>query len=420
MSYRIGVEIGSRRVRVVAVGRRAHRDVMEVDWDGAALAPVMDGLRQRLGSAGTVALTIDPEWLFVKRVVLPPVGPHERRRILSFEPERFFPVRGEALVVATRPDDDLVFAARQAQIEEWVAAAGRLGRVERVEPAPVALARACAAGGMVDGAVLTVGSAVDAACVRIADGRVESVRRVRGTAADLAALVVADGTQAQLHLIPWSEEAADAVRARLPHAQVGPLPAVGGVAADFACAFGAALGIGGPDADGLVPPALALRLARRQRDRRVAAVTALVAACLLAVVSLDASRSRASARVDAALARLRAETADIVALQSEAQQLEAEVHALDTIAVARSNPLAVLLEISRRLPADAYLSGFGGGGGGEWELDGYARNAAAMIPTLESSAALADVRFRAATMRVRVGTQDYESFALALRHVPAP
>ena len=61
-----------------------------------------------------------------------------------------------------------------------------------------------------------------------------------------------------------------------------------------------------------------------------------------------------------------------------------------------------------------------GGGGDEWQLDGYARNAAAMIPTLEASAALADVRFRAATMRLRVGTQDYESFALALRHVPAP
>jgi len=420
MTHRIGIEIGARRIRAVALGRRAHREVVEVDWDRTALGPALDGLRRRLGSAGAVALTIDPEWLFVKRVALPPVGPDERRRILAFEPERFFPVRGEPLVIATRTDDDLVFAAREGQIEEWIAAAERLGRVERVEPAPVALARACAAGGLADATVLTPGSSGHTACVRIVNSRVESVRRVRGTAADAAALAGADEPASQFHLVPWSEDAAATIRERLPDAEVIPLPATGGVDADFACAYGAALGIGAPDGDGLVPPALARRLARRQRDRSVAAVATVVIAALLAVVSLDASRNRAAARVDAELARLRTETADLVALQSESLQLEAEVRALDAIAAGRADPLAVLLEISRRLPVDVYLRSFGGGARDEWEVDGYARNAAGMVPTLEASAALADVRFRAATMRVRVGNQDYESFSLTLRHVPAP
>lgn len=419
MSYHIGVEIGARRVRAVALGRRRHREAVEMDWDGTALGDVMAGLRERLGSSGTVGLAVDPEWLFAKRVSLPPVSADERRRILGLEPERFFPVRGEPLVIAARADDDLVFAARQAQIEEWIAAAERLGDVVRVEPSPVSLARVCAATGVPTGTVIAVGSAGHAACIRFVNGRVTSVRRVRGSAAEAAALLASD-SPAQLHLTPWSDDGANAVRAVLPTTDVRPMPPAEGLTPDFAGAHGTALGVGGGDEDGLVPPALAHRLARRQRNRSVGAVAAAAAACVFALVSLDASRNRAAERVDAELARLRTETADIVALQSEALRLEAEVRALDTIAAARPNPLAVLLEISRRLPSDAYLRGFGGAAADEWELDGYARNAAGLIPTLEASPGLADVRFRAATMRLRIGNQDYESFALALRRVPAP
>ena len=419
MSHDIGVEIGARRIRAVAIGRRRQREAVELDWDGTTLAEAMAALRARLGSSGTVALAVAPEWLFVKRVSLPPVSADERRRILALEPERFFPVRGDPLVVAARQSDDLVFAGRQAQIEDWVAAAGRLGSVARVEPSPVSLARACAAAGVATGAVIAVGSAGQAACVRFTDGRVVSVRRVRGSAADAAACLTPDRPDTVL-LTPWSDEAGDAVRARLPGTDVRPVPSADGLTPDFACAHGAALGIGGAEEDGLVPPALAQRLARRHRNRTMAAVAAVVAAGVFFLGSLDASRARAAARVDAELARLRAATADIVALQSEALRLEAGLRTLDTIAARRPDPLALLLEISRRLPADAFLRGLGGAANDEWELDGYARNAAGLIPTLEASPVLADVRFRAATTRLRIGNQDYESFALALRRVPAP
>ena len=421
MSYRIGVEIGPRRIRAVGLGRGVRREAVELDWDGVAIAAAMAELRERLGPARVVAIALDPEWMFAKRVRLPPVTAEERARILTLEPERFFPVRGEALVVATRADDDLVFAARQSQLEGWVAAAERLGPVERVEPGPEALARTLAAAGVVDGTVIHAGVPGQVAAIRIAGGRVAASRRVRGSAADAAAAGV-DGEvgTTDLYLAPWSDAAAAEVRERVPGATVGPVPAPEGLAPDFACAYGAVLGLREGDGSGLVPPGLARRLVRRRRGRAGLAVAALVVACAFGLFSLDASRTRAATRVDAELARLRSETADIVALQAEGARLEAEVRVLDAIAGDRPNVLDVLLEVSRLLPADAYLRGIGGGAGDQWELDGYARNAAGLIPVLESSAAFADVRFRAATMRMRVGNDEYESFALALRHVPTP
>jgi len=421
MSHRIGVDIGPRRVRAVALSRGGGHEAVEVDWDGAAIADAIGALRERLGPGRAVAVAVDPEWLFAKRVVLPPVAPEQRANILVLEPERFFPVRGEALVVATRPDDDLVFAARRDQIEGWIAAVERLGPVERVEPGPEALARMLEASKVSNAAVLVMGTAGRGAVVRIADGKVTVARRMLGTPADLAGAVPpADGEPEPLFLAPWSDEDADAIRDRAPQTDVRPLPPPTGLAPDFACAYGAVLGLGEADGGGLAPPGLARRLARRRLGRKVLAVAGLAAACVFALYSLDASRNRAAARVDAELDRLRDATADIVALQAEGARLDAEVRALDAIAARRPNALDVLLEVSRLLPPEAYLRGIGGGEGSEWELDGYARNAAGLIPVLESSPAFADVRFRTATMRVRVGNEDYESFAITLRHVPAP
>ena len=109
-------------------------------------------LREGLGRAARVTVAVRLPLLFAKRIRLPPMPLAERRKVLRLEPQRYFPVRLEDLVVAVR-EDDLVFAAREEAVEGWMRALDELGPVELVEPGPVALARALDKVGIRDGIV---------------------------------------------------------------------------------------------------------------------------------------------------------------------------------------------------------------------------------------------------------------------------
>ena len=85
----------------------------------------------------------------------------------------------------------------------------------------------------------------------------------------------------------------------------------------------------------------------------------------------------------------------------------------------RPDPLRGLLELSQRLPEDAWIRSIRTGAGAI-EIDGYARDAAALIPLFENDPRFEDVRFRSATSRAQIGDETYETFSLALDLVRAP
>ena len=58
----------------------------------------------------------------------------ERLRVVSMDPQRYFPVREQSLTAGGR-DDDLVVATRTETLDAWVDALSVLGSVERIEPA---------------------------------------------------------------------------------------------------------------------------------------------------------------------------------------------------------------------------------------------------------------------------------------------
>ena len=99
--------------------------------------------------------------------------------------------------------------------------------------------------------------------------------------------------------------------------------------------------------------------------------------------------------------------------------LRREAIKLSAIAAERVNPLGVLLDVTRLLPPDAHVQSIRSSGA-EWEVDGLAGDAAQLIPLFEESTAFAEVQFRSATNRVRLGNTDYERFALAFRYVAGP
>lgn len=424
MNAQIGIELRSdaiRAVRLAGMGKSDLRTV-EISWDPLDPEPGIAALRDHIGGSGRIAVAVDLRLLHVKRLDLPPLPLGERRRALGIEPDRYFAVRGEELVFAVRENDDLVFAAPEALVTSWLDALADLGRVERIEPAPISLSRAIRASEEVaEAVVLRNGTDGGVEVLEIRDGRLRSARRVYG---DLPAAVAAVEATAEadrpraLYLDPWDKETGTAaIRSEADRPR--PLPRVLDLDPAYLPAYGAALDLEQGWREGLITDELERSIGRRRRLSLILASSALVAAILFAVLSVDALRARTEDRLDDRLATLRAQAAPAVALQTEAQELSGEIRALAEVDSARVDLLASLRALTRRLPEGAWVRSIYARPG-EWQLDGYARDAAELIPVFENDPRFEDVRFLAATSRVQLGEETYENFSLALRTVRAP
>jgi hypothetical protein len=395
--------------------------VFELDWDPDLPSEAAAALKDQLGVAGAVAITVDLGFTFVKRVKLPPLTLEEKRRVLALEPERYFPVRGEGVVVSLRDGDDLIFAVRERQLESWIAAMEALGPIELVEPAPHSLARALRSAGVSDAAVLLLPPEDQgAALLEIEAGTVLNARRLFGSPTDALSELAEDGwSPSQQRLLAMSDGALDTIAATWPKADAASLPHVEHCPKEYTVAHGAALGIGARTEGALTTAELARRWARREKRRLATAVATLVGAAALLLFAVDGYRERAQRRIETEIAALGDRAQAVMALQSEAERLRGDLEALTDIIGGRMDPLEVFLSASRLLPDDAYVRTIQGSES-EWRLDGYAGDAANLIPIFEASSAFEEVRFVRATNRVRLGNENYEDFSLALRYVPQP
>jgi Tfp pilus assembly protein PilN len=444
LSARIGLELGTDEIRAVCLGGwpRMEARGVEVSWDPQNPAGAAEALREHLPPGGRLAIAVGFPLLRVRHLSLPPLPREEKLRILNLEPERFFAVRDQKLVYSLAEDRDLVFATGQDWLDESIRQLEVLGRVEHVEPAPPALARALAGVGVPEALVIqTDGPAGGLGLMQFRAGRVESARRIFGdpdggeqwvesvaaltgvsageTAGDRAVLTEATAASGSpVYLLPWSEARAAELESVFERS-ISPLPSIAGPEASFLTAYGTALAIGQEHKASLMPPAVERRVLRRRRRDLWLAGAAAVAAFALAMSGLDASRARAERRLDDRLAEVRSQATEVLALQTEAESLIRERRELEGIETQRPRPLEVLLAVSQLLPPDAHVRAIRMTRSG-WEIDGYARDAAALVPVLDDHSEFEDVRFRSATTRAQVGNQAYESFSLALRHVSAP
>src|SRR2546430_13518831 len=291
MMARLGIELGARTLRAVRLEGwyRTRARTVEIEWDGAHPAEAVAALRQPRGPARRIALALDLPLLFTKQVKLPALGPAGKRSILRLEPERFFAVRAEDIVPAVRGDDNLVFAAKEGPLAEWVAALEQLGPVDVIEPGPRALARPLGRAGVATAVTLLDAERDGVGVVEMCEGRVVRARRIfGGLDAVAAALRDNGGTPATLYLSPWSEERVSALGALLPDATLRALPEVADVVGAFLPAYGAALvsGTARDFAGTLVPPELAARLTARRRRALALAGAACAGALGVAPPSL--------------------------------------------------------------------------------------------------------------------------------------
>lgn len=408
MTSRLGVEIGARSVRAVKVEgtfRRRWRS-LELPWDGERLAEALARVQAELGPARHVSIALDLPLLLVKEVALPALPPAGKIAVLMLEPERYFPIRGEELVVTARAHDALVVAAREQTVSSALEAAAGLGAIDRVEGAPHALVRALAALGVRRGTVVLRPPPRGSCIVRLDGGALSGVRWIYDETAAADALATAGGP-------PLYAVAGAGI------ADATPLPAPQGLGEQFLVAFGAALGVGAPLGETLVTPDVARRIAARRRWRVAAAAGTLAAALLFALGAFDRAATRVAGRLAARADSLAVAAERALALQLAAEGLERQQRGALALRSGRPQALGALAALGRRLPPDAYLRTLRAAGD-EWQLDGYAREAARLVPLLEAAPEFEQVRFLTATTTERVGNETRETFSIAFRLAGRP
>lgn len=426
MTSRLGLELGTRSIRAVRLSgwRDSNVRTMETSWDPENPVQAIAAVREHLGTARHVTAAVDLGLIHVKRLKLPPLPLAEKREILGLEPDRYFGVRGEELVFAFNRNDDLVFAAPEPVTAAWIDVLEGLGQLNRVEPSPIALTRALARAGVKDALVLQVRQPGGIALIELRGGQLHNVRRFFGEPEDAAAVVAEqrreEGTAGSVFVHPFDEDLVQRIRDRLPEHDVESLPRPAGLDPTYLTAYGTALEIehGWPQA--FLTPELERSLSRRSRLRQMAAGAACVVALIFGVLSVDAYRARTERELDARIAALQEAAAGALELQERAATLGRQAQAMSDFESGQVDLLRALLELSRRLPEDAWIRTIRATAPGDWELDGYARDAAALIPLFENDPRFEDVRFRSATSRTQVGTETYENFSLALRTLRAP
>ncbi|MEX2282461.1 MAG: PilN domain-containing protein [Gemmatimonadota bacterium] len=380
MSEVAGIELSLDVVRAVTLGawRKAPGKTVVLPWNPARPADAVAALRDALGPTRRIALSIGLGFLHVKQARLPPAPHAERRRILSFEPDRFFPVQDQSLAVSLANDDNLAFAIDADQLERWIAALEEWSPVEIVEPAPLSIARAL--GKDATGTFAIPAAAAEHGVIELQNGRLRSARRIPGDA----------------------------------QVQAQSLPPRAGISAEHLAAYGAALGVNESLDTMLLTDPLASRV-RGRRLRRVSLAAVLcVAAFALAVWAVDRSRERTLDRIRQEITALTPNAREALDLSERLSATDRESSAIVVLSDQRSDPLPVLAALSAQLPPGVTVLNIRSNGG-EWQIEGRARDAAAIIPLLDRDDRFEAVRFLSASTRFREGDRMYETFSIAFR-----
>jgi Tfp pilus assembly protein PilN len=384
------------------------------------------GVRQR-----SAVLALARSLTYTKTVQLPPLPTEDRLKLVSIQPERFFPVSDRPLVCDLEPGSNggpsVAHATESEQLETVVEALQSRGfRIRAVIPASTALQRAALRGVPTlsesnwllvrpEGGGLTA-HAYQARSLRVSR-RMENFGADPEAACREIARTVScsfeDG--ATVSEVRWSGWSAlpDAVRRAaattlpVPVRDLSELP----VGSEGLAAYGAALaGLEEAPRPDLMPPAVRAR--RRQQGRWITiACGALALLTLLAVIwSIGERQDRALHKIEAAIRQARTGADEALDARDQLGVLEGRIGAVQQRMEQRAAWLRLLNEISSALPRTAWIGNIAVEPTGEVSLSGYAATASSLIPALQATAALERVQFAAPATRVNIGQRELEAF----------
>jgi Tfp pilus assembly protein PilN len=375
MTERLGLEITPAVLRGAwgSTWRTHPVRTFEVAWDGQDLAGAVAALRQAHPTPEAIALAVGLGFLEVARVELPPAPDDAREQMLALDPERFLGANS-TLQVVLAPGSDVAIGCDQRWLQQAVRTLEGWAPVERVEAAPVALA----ASGCPDGTWQLEAGTGEPGSIQVVAGRIAALRR---------------GSQA---------------------ADAKPLPAYGEHAGTMRAAWGALRRTEAPATATLMDRGARQAANRRRWQGLAMAALGAAAASLFLVAAIDRSRERTRDALEAEAARLTTEAGPALAAQSARLAAVREHDVARSTLASRVDPAAALAAFSALLPRDVVVTA-ARMTGPDWQVEGTARNAAALVPLLDADPRFDNVRSLAASSRFRDGRETRESFSIAFR-----
>ncbi len=401
------------------------------------------------GLSGSPArLCVPAERTYLAKIRFPRLKERDMRAALSLEVGRLFPFPSSRLLFAWRwigeagKESPLRIAAAPADyVDRWRDAAARAGlSLESAFPAAWGVAASCREAGALPGTPRTAvvrqdGPRIEVTLLSGSEPFFSSARHGApgapgaGVAVDLAGFGLAgeEGAEGEpVRLLAPPEIAEEIVRAgKGAGIEFAPREGFGVPAVPEAEAappgqpppFWATLSSSGAAANGRALDLLRTGEGRSSRTA-VAAAAALGAACLLLgaawplAVSTRAKSELAS--LDAQIAELRPAVADVERSLAELATLEERASILRVAAAGRGESLLVLRELTDRLPAGTWLTGFRYEGR-KVEIDGISPSANELFPILSR-----DGRFRGVEFASPITRQpdNLERFQIRAEFVP--
>lgn len=375
-----GIEIGAERVRAVVRSRSGTLRTFEMPFAPERLDEMVSQLSLAAGDVRGIGLAIGLAHLHVKQVKLPPVAHAARRQMLAVEPERWFAVaKGAPTAVALSTDGDIAMGADGALVDALVRAFSKWSQVRRVEVSPFALSRALQAAGHATATAALDAGVGEVGTIEVNGGVLRGVRRAR--ASDLAASPIA------------------------PPLSKGLDPA-------FNVALGAAIGFDGSIDSMLLTPLLERGFVSAERRRVMTWAVAAVAAVCTALWTAGVSRERLLSALESELVTARKASHAGATLSMRAMGIDRELAAISTTSASRPDVVAAMAALGARLPVEAVAQRVRVVAN-EWQVEGNAKTAAAVLAALAAEPQFDKVRFLAPSNRFRDGTVDRETFAIA-------
>jgi len=180
----------------------------------------------------------------------------------------------------------------------------------------------------------------------------------------------------------------------------------------FSVAHGAALSFDGAIDAMLLTPSIERGFVSAQRRRFMTWSVAAMAAVGLMVWSVGVSRSRLLDTLTSEVAAARDAATEGNASVVRALTIDRELAAITTTTADRADALAALAALGARLPVEAVAQRVRMVGN-EWQVEGNATTASAVLAALAAEPGFEKVRFLAPSNRFRDGADDRETFAIA-------
>ena len=378
MTRRLGLELTPQELRGVWASPWPGRpgDAFVMAWDGQDLAGAVAALRAAHPTPDSIALAIGLGFLEVARVTLPPADEVTREQIVALDAGRYLGANAP-LQAMVAPASDVAMGCDEGWLARVVRTLQEWAPVTRVEATPVALV----ASGCPDGHWAVETGSGEAGVIEVRGGRLAGVRR---------------GTRGE----------------------GVPLPSLGPLAGTARAAWGALLRQDAP-AGGTLMDSTARRAADRRRWQGLAtAALGAAAGLLFLAAAVDRSRERTLAALDARAATLADSAAPALAAHAERLTAAREAGSARAVVARRPDPVATLATLSTLLPRDVVVTSIRMTGA-DWQVEGTARAAAALVPLLDADPRFDNVRSTAASARFRDGRETRESFSITF-HVATP